>query len=107
MLPDPKDKIEEQNLLHTGMIASEDGRVLEARRALEKVLVSNPKSPTALRQLGELELQAGNYEGAAHHLKAAVEWPPVDPPAPFYQRQALQHLHHSPPPPQPLQPRSN
>src|SRR5437899_866908 len=30
-LPDPKDKIEEQNLLHTAMIASEDERPAEAR----------------------------------------------------------------------------
>ena len=56
-LPDPKDKIEEQNLLHAAMMASDDNRSDEARRALEKVLQLDPKSPTALRQLGELELQ--------------------------------------------------
>jgi arylsulfatase A-like enzyme/Flp pilus assembly protein TadD len=93
MLPDPKDKIEEQNLLHTAMVASEDGRVLEARRALEKVLALNPKSPTALRHLGELELQAGDYEGAAQHLKAAVEVRPDDATAAFYEGQALEKLH--------------
>src|SRR6266481_5747345 len=52
-LPDPKDKIEEQNLLHTAMMASDDNRSEEARRALENVLQLDPKSPTALRQLGE------------------------------------------------------
>ena len=57
MLPDPKDKIEEQNLLHLAMMASEDDREAEARASLEKVLQLDPKSPTALRQLGELELK--------------------------------------------------
>ena len=37
-LPDPKDKIEEQNLLHTAMMASDDNRTADAQRALEKVL---------------------------------------------------------------------
>src|SRR5207249_4723039 len=64
-LPDPKDKIEEQNLLHTAMIASEDERPAEARSALERVLQLDPKSPTALKQIGELELQAGEQPKAA------------------------------------------
>jgi choline-sulfatase len=93
MLSDPKDKIEEQNLLHKAMIASEDRRVPEARRALEKVLALNPKSPTALRQLGELELQAADYKKAAQHLKAAVEMRPDDATAAFYDGQALEKLH--------------
>jgi arylsulfatase A-like enzyme/Flp pilus assembly protein TadD len=93
MLPDPKDRIEEQNLLHTAMIASEDNRPAEARQALEKVLALSPKSPTALRQLGELELQAGDYEKAARHLKAAVEMRPDDATAAFYEGQALEKLH--------------
>ncbi len=44
LLPDPKDKIEEQNLLHQAMIASEDGRSREAGAALEKVVDLDPKS---------------------------------------------------------------
>src|SRR5439155_18656118 len=35
LLPDPKDKIEEQNLLHPAMMASDDNRSDEARQALE------------------------------------------------------------------------
>jgi predicted Zn-dependent protease len=93
MLPDPKDEIEEQNLLHTAMVASEDNRVPEAREALEKVLALNPQSPTALRQLGELELQAGDYERAAQHLKGAVEMRPDDATAAFYEGQALEKVH--------------
>ncbi len=73
LLPDPKDKIEEQNLLHLAMIASEDDRVADARKSLEKVLQLDPKSPTALRQLGELELRAGDYVNSARHLKVALE----------------------------------
>jgi len=72
-LPDPKDKIEEQNLLHSAMIASDDNRTDQARQALEKVLQLDPKSQTALRQLGELELHAGEYARAAEHLKPARE----------------------------------
>jgi choline-sulfatase len=93
MLPDPKDKIEEQNLLHTAMVASEDDRAPEARAALQKVLAVNPKSPTALRQLGELELNAGDYEKAAQHLKAAVEVRPEDATAAFYEGEALEKSH--------------
>ena len=87
-LPDPKDKIEEQNLLHTAMLASDDNRSADARAALEKVLQLDPKSPTALRQLGELELQAKDYAKAADHLKRAREVRPEDATAAFYEGQA-------------------
>jgi choline-sulfatase len=87
-LPDPKDKIEEQNLLHAAMMASDDERSDDARRALEKVLQLDPKSPTALRQLGELELHAGEYAKAAKHLKQAREVRPDDATAAFYEGQA-------------------
>jgi arylsulfatase A-like enzyme/Flp pilus assembly protein TadD len=93
LLPDPKDKIEEQNLLHAAMIASEDDRPAEARQSLEKVLQINPKSPTALRDLGELELHAGDYEKAAQHLKEAMELRPDDGAAAFDEGQALQKTH--------------
>jgi choline-sulfatase len=89
-LADPKDKIEQQNLLHAAMMASDDNRSDEARRALEKVLQLDPKSPTALRQLGELELQAGDYSKAAEHLKQAREVRPGDATAAFYEGQARQ-----------------
>jgi choline-sulfatase len=90
LLPDPKDRIEEQNLLHLAMIASDDDRAADARRALEKVLQLDPKSPTALRQLGELELHAGDYAKAAQHLKSAIELRPGDATALFYEGQALE-----------------
>jgi choline-sulfatase len=92
LLPDPKDKIEEQNLLHTAMIASEDDRPAEARAALEKVLQLDPKSPTALKQLGELELKASDYANAAQHLKAAREIRPEDATAAFEAGQALERI---------------
>ncbi len=85
-LPDPKDKIEEQNLLHTAMIASEDERPAEARSALEKVLQLDSKSPTALKQIGELELKAGEYAKAAAHLKTAREIRPDDATAAFEEK---------------------
>jgi predicted Zn-dependent protease len=95
-LPDPKDRIEEQNLLHVAMIASEDNRAADARSALDKVLQLDPQSSTALRQLGELELQAGDYARAAQHLKAALEVRPDDATAAFYEGQALEKSHDLP-----------
>ena len=78
LLPDPKDKIEEQNLLHKAMIASEDGRSGEARAALEKVVELDPQSVAALGQLGQLELQMKDYPKAAHHLSLAHQLRPGD-----------------------------
>jgi arylsulfatase A-like enzyme/Tfp pilus assembly protein PilF len=78
LLPDPKDKIEEQNLLHQAMIASEDGRLNEARAAFEKVVDLDPQSAAALGQLGQLELQMKDYPKAAHHLSLARQLHSVD-----------------------------
>lgn len=89
-LADPKDKIEEQNLLHVAMMASDDNRTDEARATLEKVLQLDAESPTALRQLGELELHAGDYTKAAEHLKQARQVRPEDSTAAFYEGQARQ-----------------
>jgi uncharacterized protein HemY len=72
-LPDPKDKIEVQNLLHNAMLAGDDNRQSDARQFLEKALQLDPTSPTTLRQLGELELSAGDFAKAAIHLKRATE----------------------------------
>jgi len=79
LLPDPKDKIEEQNLLHAAMMASEDGEPDKARVALRKVLQLDPGSAIALRQLSRLEMAAGNYARAAGYLRRAQDVPPNDP----------------------------
>ncbi|MGB6386707.1 MAG: sulfatase-like hydrolase/transferase [Terriglobales bacterium] len=71
-LPDPKDKIGVQNLLHNAMLADDDNRQNDARQFLEKALQLDPNSPTTLRQLGELELAAADYAQAAVHLKRAT-----------------------------------
>jgi len=92
-MADPKDKIEEQNLLHAAMIASEDNRSADARKNLRKVLVLDPKSAAALRQLGEMEVQAGDYVQAADHLKGALSLRPDDAAASFYAGQALEKTH--------------
>jgi choline-sulfatase len=82
-LPDPKDKIQVQNLLHNAMLAGDDNRSKDARQFLEKALQLDPNSPTALRQLGELELAAGDFSKAAVHLKRASELRPDDSTASF------------------------
>src|SRR4029077_16138312 len=90
LLPDLKDKIEEQNLLHGAMMAADEGRPSEARLGLEKVLDLDPKSQTALLQLGELELHAGKYGKASEYLKRARELHPEDSTAAFYEGMALE-----------------
>ncbi len=79
LLPDPKDKIEEQNLLHRAMLASDAGRQSLAREIFERVLHLDPDSYAALRQLGELELEARQFAGAAAHLEHARSLRPDDP----------------------------
>ena len=89
-LPDPKDKVEVQNLLHNSMLASDDGRTADSKKYLEKAVQIDPDSATALRQLGELELAARDYPKAATHLKRAVELQPNDATAAFEAGQALE-----------------
>ena len=89
-LPDPKDKVEVQNLLHNSMLASDDGRTEDSRKYLEKAVQIDPDSATALRQLGELELAAQDYPKAATHLKRAIELRPDDSVAAFEAGQALE-----------------
>jgi arylsulfatase A-like enzyme/Flp pilus assembly protein TadD len=71
LLPDPKDKIEQQNLLHTATMASEDGETEKARAALEKALQLDESSALALTQLARLEMASGNYAKAAGLLRRA------------------------------------
>ncbi len=89
-LPDPKDKVEVQNLLHNSMLASDDGRAEDSRKYLEKAVQIDPDSATALKQLGELELTAQDYPKAATHLKRAIELRPDDSVAAFEAGQALE-----------------
>jgi len=78
LLPDPKDKIGEQNLLHIAMMASEDGEPDKARVALEKVLQLDESSTIALRQLGRIEMASGSYAKAAGYLQRAHDANPND-----------------------------
>jgi choline-sulfatase len=90
LLPDPKDKIEEQNLLHTAMVASEDGEPDKARVALEKVLQLDESSAIALAQLGRLEMASGNYAKAAGDLRRALAARPNDATNAFEYSRALE-----------------
>jgi arylsulfatase A-like enzyme/Tfp pilus assembly protein PilF len=91
-LPDPKDKIEEQNLLHSAMLLIDQGRSPDAQLLLQKVLQLDPDSPAALRQLGELEFNSGEYQKAAGHLEGARKAHPEDALAALYEGQALEKL---------------
>ena len=88
-LPDPKDKIEEQNLLHTAMMSADQGHTQEARALLEKVLAVNPDSTIALKQLGELAFKAGDYRTTADCFRRALLAHPDDAPAALYEAKAL------------------
>ena len=89
-LPDPKDKIEVQNLLHNSMLASDDGRLADSRKYLEKAVEIDPTSSTALRQLGELELAAHEYAKAAADLKRSIQLRPDDSAADFEAAEAME-----------------
>ncbi|MEA2263886.1 MAG: arylsulfatase [Acidobacteriaceae bacterium] len=91
-LPDPKDKIEEQNLLHSAMMSADQGHAQNARLLLKKVLQLNPDSSAALRQLGELEFKAGEYRSAADHFHSVRKAHPDDAPAALYEGKALDKL---------------
>jgi arylsulfatase A-like enzyme/Tfp pilus assembly protein PilF len=89
LLPDPKDKIGEQNLLHRAMLADEDGDPQAARAALEQALAADPRSPSALLQLGQLELREKHSPRAAELLERACAVRPTDAGAAWYLGQAL------------------
>jgi choline-sulfatase len=91
-LPDPKDKIEEQNLLHSAMISADQGHSEAVRLLLEKVLELNPDSSAALRHLGEFEYKAGEYRRAANHFSGVRKAHPDDASAALYQGKALDKL---------------
>jgi choline-sulfatase len=78
-LPDPKDKIQIHNLVHSAMLAVEDGKVREARSDLESALDLDRDSAVALSELGELELGQRNYPRAADLLARALKLRPQDP----------------------------
>lgn len=77
-LPDPKDKIEVQNFIHSGMMADEGGDTASAKAAFAKAITLDPDSVVPLGQLGELELKAGEYKAAAKHLSRAYSLRPQD-----------------------------
>jgi predicted Zn-dependent protease len=92
LLPDPKDKIVEQNLLHEAMLAADGNRPARAREALEKVLMLDPESYPALTQLGELELGQGQYAGAVAHFKRSRKLRPDEAATAYYEGQALERM---------------
>jgi arylsulfatase A-like enzyme len=78
LMPDPKDKIELQNLLHAAMLDADEGRTSQARQALKKLLELDSKFYVGIRQLAELEFQADELRPAADHLAKARELQPGD-----------------------------
>ena len=69
---DPKDKIEISNVLHTGMIAVEDGRYREAIPLLQHVLDDSPNITAAQAQLGIALARVKRYPEAITALRKAV-----------------------------------
>jgi len=88
-LPDPKDRIVEENLLHSALLANDRGQVEQARVLLKQVIDKDKGAAVAFSQLGELELKAGNNSQAASYLGKARQLRPGDSTSAFYQGQAL------------------
>ena len=72
LLPDPKDKIEEQNLMHIATMASEVGQWVKARIALEKLVQLDDKSLIAQLLLGRVYLNLNKPKAAEHEFETAV-----------------------------------
>jgi arylsulfatase A-like enzyme/Tfp pilus assembly protein PilF len=89
LLPDPKDKVQVFNLIHSSMLAVEDRDTLAARHDLESALQLDSNSAAVLAQLGELELEQGNYRRAAELLGRSLVIRPRNPTAAYGQAQAL------------------
>ena len=87
-LPDPKDRIEEENLLHDALLESDRGHSEQARALLKQVLQRDGSSALAFSQLGQLELKAGDYRQAAADLGKARKLRPNDSTSAFYEGQA-------------------
>jgi arylsulfatase A-like enzyme len=73
---DPKDKIEISNVLHEGMIATEDGRFTEAIPLLQQVLADSPAISAAQLQLGIALAKVKRYPEAIPALQKALELTP-------------------------------
>jgi cytochrome c-type biogenesis protein CcmH/NrfG len=78
------------------MMSSEDGRLPEGRAALKKLLSIDNSSVTALMQIGQLELTAGNTSEAAGYLQRAYELRPQDPTIALAYSEALERNHELP-----------
>ena len=91
-LPDPKDKIEEQNLLHSAMMSADQGRLQDAQASLEKLLTLDPNFTVASREMGELAFKAGDYQTAADSFQRVLRANPDDTSAAFYEAKALSKL---------------
>lgn len=89
LLPDPKDKIKAHNFLHRAMLAMEEGNTGIALKALESALGEDPKSAMTLTQLGEIELDRGDYQRAIDLFAQSLRWRPGDGGTLFDQARAL------------------
>ncbi len=89
LLPDPKDKIQVFNLLHSSMLATEEGKAAAVRSDLEKALQLDPKSAAVLTALGELDLEQGDDRRAADLLGRSLGLRPGDAGTAFDQARAL------------------
>jgi choline-sulfatase len=78
ILPDPKDKIEIQNLIHAGMMAEESGDMKSAHKSFAAAVEADPTSAIARRQLGSIAYKTGEYKEAALHLSHAYAQQPSD-----------------------------
>jgi choline-sulfatase len=90
-LPDPKDRVEEQNLLHQQAILAENDEMTDAARsAFKQALNAQPDSAAALLQTGQIALAGKNYPVAADYLRRAYEMLPGDATTAFYYGEALE-----------------
>jgi arylsulfatase A-like enzyme/Tfp pilus assembly protein PilF len=90
-LPDAKDHVKEQNLLHQQALLAEADQVTDTTRdAFKRAMDSDSESPAALLQTGQIALAGKNYTVAVDYLRRAYEGNPGDATSAFYYGQVLQ-----------------
>ncbi len=76
VLPDPKEHVVDVGYVSEALAAVNDGRLMEARHLLERVLSESPDNPIANINLGQVLLKLGYPQASAEVLEHAQELVP-------------------------------
>ena len=75
-LPDAKDRVEIYEELASAMALVGERKLQQARKGFEAVLAKDPENPSALLNLGDLQAQLRDFEGAVRSLEKCLQVSP-------------------------------